>query len=40
MTASVTFLSIQAGGATFMAALIPLILIALWIFDLRNGRPR
>jgi hypothetical protein len=38
MTASVTFLTILVGGATFVAALIPLILIALWIFDLRHGR--
>jgi hypothetical protein len=38
MTASVTFLTLLVGGATLMAALIPLILITLWIFDLRNGR--
>ena len=38
MTASVTFLSILVGGATATVALIPLILIGLWIFDLRNGR--
>ncbi len=38
MTASVTFLSILVGGATFAAALIPLILVGLWIFELRQGR--
>ena len=38
MTASATFLAILVGGATFAAALIPLILIGLWLFDLRNGR--
>jgi hypothetical protein len=38
MTASVTFLTLLVGGATFAAALIPFILIALWLFDLRNGR--
>jgi hypothetical protein len=38
MTASVTFLSLLVGGATFLAALIPLILIALWLSDLRHGR--
>ncbi len=38
MTASVTFLSILVGGATFAAALIPLILVGLWIVDLRRGR--
>lgn len=38
MTASVTFLTILVGGATFAAALIPLILVGLWIFDLRHGR--
>jgi hypothetical protein len=38
MTASVTFLTLLVGGATFAAALIPLILLALWIFDLSNGR--
>ncbi len=38
MTASVTFLTILVGGATLAAALIPLILVGLWIFDQRNGR--
>ena len=38
MMASVTFLSLLVGGATFAAALIPLILIGLWIFDLSKGR--
>jgi hypothetical protein len=38
MTASVTFLTVLVGGATFAAALIPLLLIALWLIDLRNGR--
>ncbi|MES9832977.1 MAG: hypothetical protein ABW157_20845 [Candidatus Thiodiazotropha sp. LLP2] len=38
MTASVTFLTFLVGGATFIAALIPFILIALWLFDLRRGR--
>ena len=38
MTASVTFLAILVGGATLVAAVIPLILIALWIFDLKHGR--
>jgi hypothetical protein len=38
MTASVTFLSILIGGATLVAALIPLILLALWLYDLRHGR--
>lgn len=38
MTASVTFLTVLVGGATLAAALIPLLLIALWLIDLRNGR--
>ena len=38
MTASVTFLTLLVGGATIAAALIPLILVALWLIDLRNGR--
>ena len=38
MTASVTFLTILVGGASLAAALIPLLLIALWLIDLRNGR--
>ncbi len=38
MTASVTFLSILVGAATLAAALIPLILLGLWVLDLRNGR--
>jgi hypothetical protein len=38
MTASVTFLSILVGGATLAAALIPLILLILWLYDLRHGR--
>jgi hypothetical protein len=38
MTASVAFLSILVGSATLAAALIPLILLGLWLFDLRNGR--
>lgn len=38
MTASVSFLTILVGGATFAAALIPVVLVALWLIDLRNGR--
>jgi hypothetical protein len=38
MMASVTFLTILVGGASFAAALIPLVLLALWVLDLRNGR--
>ncbi|MEJ2609080.1 MAG: hypothetical protein P8179_03110 [Candidatus Thiodiazotropha sp.] len=38
MTASVTFLYILVGGATIAAALIPVILLTLWVNDLRHGR--
>lgn len=38
MMASVTFLTLLIGAASFVTALIPLVLIALWIADLRNGR--
>lgn len=38
MTASVTFLTILVAGATFVVALIPLILLTLWLIDLRHGR--
>jgi len=38
MTASVTFLTFLVGGATLMVAIIPLVLITLWVNDLRNGR--
>ncbi|MEJ2593120.1 MAG: hypothetical protein P8178_17335 [Candidatus Thiodiazotropha sp.] len=38
MMASTTFLSLLVGGATVLAALTPIILIALWIHDLLKGR--
>ncbi len=38
LSTSGTLLTLLVGGATFAAALIPFILIALWLFDLRNGR--
>lgn len=37
MTASVSLLALLIGGATLLAALSPLILILLWLRDVRRG---
>ncbi len=38
MTASVDFLAILVTSATVVATIAPVVLVALWVIDARNGR--
>ena len=38
MTASVAFLEILVTTATVVATIAPVVLVALWVIDARNGR--
>ncbi len=38
MTASVTFLEILVTASTIVATIAPVVLLALWVIDARDGR--